>query len=294
MAAGSLLGCTVGPLHFVACLACLRTRTLGKCNTDRRSAVLGRAALYRKLDCSRAAAAAADSHGRLPPVGPEVAPPPSLSPALSLSLSLNTLSLALALTLLHTLGALIRPPATLVRCLPSHPAAASSTSAPPALDSDDKSHRSYHRQRIARHPAHLHPPQFASTLPSTVARPCLSKVSRPVVACPFLPPPPPLLLPSQSSPSPGNRCQPRIGSIRNPLRSGVTHASHYRQARRLFVVLRFVHPVIVRSLPRRIPWPGRLHRSTSSCLVATLSLPPPPLPSVCHTSLLLHPHRPRY
>lgn len=207
MAAGSLLGCTVGPLHFVACLACLRTRTLGKCNTDRRSAVLGRAALYRKLDCSRAAAAAADSHGRLPPVGPEVAPPPSLSPALSLSLSLNTLSLALALTLLHTLGALIRPPATLVRCLPSHPAAASSTSAPPALDSDDKSHRSYHRQRIARHPAHLHPPQFASTLPSTVARPCLSKVSRPVVACPFLPPPPPLLLPSQSSPSPGNRCQ---------------------------------------------------------------------------------------
>ncbi len=122
MAAGSLLGCTVGPLHFIL-VACLRTRTLGKCNTDRRSAVLGRAALYRKLDCSRAAAAAAaaDSHGRLPPVGPEVAPPPSLSPALSLSLSLSLNTLSLALTLLHTLRALIRPPATLVRCFPSHP-----------------------------------------------------------------------------------------------------------------------------------------------------------------------------
>lgn len=38
-------------------------------------------------------------------------------------------------------------------------------------------------------------------------------------------------------------------------------------------MLRPVHLVIVRSLPRRIPWPGRLHRSTSSCLVSTPFVP---------------------
>ncbi|GAC75712.1 uncharacterized conserved protein [Moesziomyces antarcticus T-34] len=196
-------GCTVGPLHFIL-VACLR---LGPSESATTTLALPRWAVplcTGNLDCSRAAAAAAaaaaDSHGRLPPVGPEVAPPPSLSPALSLSLSLSLNTLSLALTLLHTLRALIRPPATLVHRFPSHSAAASSTSAPPALDSDDKSHRSSHRQRIARHPAHLHPPQFASALPSTLARPCLSKH--------------------------------RIGSIRKALRSGIAHASHHRQAHR--------------------------------------------------------------
>ncbi len=131
------------------------------------------------LDCSRAAAAAAaaaDSHGR-PACRPEVAPPPSLSLPLCLSLSLSLSQHPFTRTHTpYTPSALSSdlPPPSFVR-FPSHSAAASSTSAPPALDSDDKSHRSSHRQRIARHPAHLHRLSSLSALPSTLARPVCSR-----------------------------------------------------------------------------------------------------------------------
>ncbi len=274
-----------------------QTRTLGKCNTRRSLCRAGPCRSVPEIWTAPVQQQQQQQHrrqSRTPPAcRPRSRSPTSLSLplclSLSLSLSLNTLSLAL--TLLHTLRALIRPPATLVRRFPSHSAAAaSSTSAPPALDSDDKSHRSSHRQRIARH---LHICIRLSSLRRCPA-PSLVLSVQGKSACRRLSLPPPPLFPSSShsSPSPGNAASTalaRYAILCAP--ASHTHRTIDKHTA-LFVVLRPVHLVIVRSLPRRIPWPGRLHRSTSSCLVSTPFVPTSSSASACHTSLLLHHHRP--